>query len=114
MAQQPNRILVPPATADAATGAMAHRVVADRLNADPASQENGLARLVLTLVELLRQLLEREAVRRMERGTLSLPEVERLGTAFLLLQEKITELRQIFGLSEGDLNVDLGPLGQVL
>lgn len=114
MTQQPHRILVPPASADAALGAAAGEGLADRLNTDPARQDNGLARLVLTLVELLRQLLEREAIRRMERGTLSLPEVERLGTAFLLLQEKIAELRQVFGLSDSDLNVDLGPLGRVL
>lgn len=114
MTLQRNRILVPPATAEATAGVAAPQALTDRLNADPARPDSGLARLVLTLVELLRQLLEREAVRRMERGTLSLSEVERLGTTFLLLQEKVAELRQIFGLSESDLNVDLGPLGQVL
>jgi hypothetical protein len=85
-----------------------------RLNADPGKAASGIAQLVLTLVELIRQLLERETIRRMDRGTLSLAEVERLGTAFMLMQEKIAELRDLFGLTEEDLNIDLGPLGRLL
>lgn len=111
----PDRILVPPSTADPVALAAAPRsALPGRLQADPERVEAGLARLVLTLVELIRQLLEREAIRRLDRGTLSLAEVERLGTSFMLLQEKLVELRELFGLSEEDLNLDLGPLGRVL
>jgi hypothetical protein len=70
--------------------------------------------LVLTLVELLRQLLERQAVRRMEGGGLSAEEVERMGLALSELEARMAELRLVFGLEEGDLNLDLGPLGQLL
>ena len=73
--------------------------------------EAGLARLVLTLVELLRELLERQAVRRMEGQGLSDDDVERMGQALLDLHDKMAELRAIFGLSEADLRLDLGPLG---
>jgi hypothetical protein len=73
-----------------------------------------LAQLVLTLVELLRQVLERQAVRRMEGGSLADAEVERMGTALLELESKLAELRRIFDLKPEDLNIDLGPLGQLL
>lgn len=73
-----------------------------------------LARLVLALVELLRQLLERQAMRRMDGGGLSDDEVERMGLALQELEAKLAELRTVFGLSEEDLNVDLGPLGRLL
>jgi hypothetical protein len=76
--------------------------------------EQGLARLVLTLVELLRQVIERQAVRRMEGGSLSDDEVERMGLALMELEAKMTELRDVFGLGPDDLNVDLGPLGKLL
>lgn len=84
---------------------------------DPAQAgrpERDLVRLVLTLVELLRQLLERQAVRRMEGGGLSAEEVERMGLALSELEARMAELRLVFGLEEGDLNLDLGPLGQLL
>jgi hypothetical protein len=86
-----------------------------RLEAEAGeSPERGLARLVLTLVELLRQILERQAVRRMEGGGLAAEEVERMGLALMELEAKMVELRAVFGLEEADLNVDLGPLGELL
>ncbi|MGH7475716.1 MAG: gas vesicle protein K [Longimicrobiales bacterium] len=85
-----------------------------RLDADPASLDTGLARLVLTLIELIRQILEHQAVRRMEGGTLSDDEVERLGLALLRLQERMRELKDVFDLTDEDLNLDLGPLGRLL
>jgi hypothetical protein len=85
-----------------------------RVNADPQNVEKGLAQLVLTLVELLRQLMERQAIRRMEGGSLSDEEVERLGTTFMLLERRMQELKKSFGLENADLNIDLGPLGKLL
>lgn len=76
--------------------------------------EEGLARLVLTLVELIRQLLERQAIRRMDGGSLSEEEVERLGLALMRLQEKLYEMAAAFGLQPEDLNINLGPLGNLL
>jgi hypothetical protein len=88
--------------------------LASRVSADPESVEKGLVQLVLTLVELLRQLMERQAIRRMEAGELDDDEVERVGTTLMLLEEKMTELRDHFGLRPEDLNLDLGPLGRLL
>jgi len=85
-----------------------------RVNADPHNVEKGLAQLVLTLVELLRQLMERQAIRRMEGGSLSDEEVERLGTTFMLLERRMQELKKSFGLENTDLNIDLGPLGKLM
>lgn len=76
--------------------------------------KNGLAKLVLTLVELLRELLERQAIRRMESGSLSEDEVERLGMTFLQLSEQVEVLKRTFGFDGEDLNIDLGPLGKLL
>lgn len=112
--QQPSRLLVAPTNPETAVQLAQQPHVPGRLNVDPKHVEAGLAKLVLTLVELIRQLLEREAIRHMDRETLSPEQVERLGTAFVLLQEKIAELRDYFGLTAEDLNVDLGPLGKVL
>jgi hypothetical protein len=86
----------------------------DRISADPASVEKGLVQLVLTIVELLRQLMERQAIRRVEAGGLSDEQVEDLGTTLMLLEEKMEELREHFGLTVDDLNIDLGPLGRLL
>lgn len=80
----------------------------------PDEVRDGLGKLVLTLVELIRQLLERQAIRRMESGSLSPEEIERLGLTFLQLAEQMDRLRREFGLEEGDLNLDLGPLGKLL
>jgi Gas vesicle protein K len=85
-----------------------------RINADRESLEKGLAQLVLTLVELIRQLMERQALRRIEGGSLSADEVERLGETFMLLEQKMEELREHFELEKEDLNIDLGPLGKLL
>jgi hypothetical protein len=84
------------------------------LDADAATLEKGLAQLVLTIVELLRQLMERQALHRIEGGTLTEAEVERLGRTFLALSERMDELKEHFGLDDEDLNLDLGPLGHLL
>jgi hypothetical protein len=89
------------------------RALPDRINADPAHVENGLARLVLTVIELLREILEHQAIRRMDGGTLTDEQVERLGLALLKLNERMEELKSTFGLTDEDLNIDLGPLGQL-
>jgi hypothetical protein len=85
-----------------------------RVNADPESVERGLAQLVLTIVELLRQLMERQALRRIDAGGLSGEQEERLGKTFMELDRRMAELRDEFGLTEQDLNLDLGPLGRLL
>ena len=94
------------------------RRVADRLpervNIDAESVEQGLAKLVLTLVELIRRLLEKQAVRRMEGGGLSPEQVEELGLALMKLEEKMAELKEHFGLQDEELNIDLGPIGKLI
>ena len=90
------------------------RSLPERIDVDPEGVEQGLAQLVLTLVEFLRQLLERQAVRRMEGGSLSDEEVERVGLALMKLEEKVHELAEQFGLRPSDLNINLGPLGDLL
>ena len=82
------------------------------VNADGV--EKGLAQLVLTLVEFLRQLLERQAVRRMEGGSLSEEEVERVGLALMKLEEKVHQLADEFGLTPNELNINLGPIGDLI
>ena len=84
-----------------------------RVNADRDNLEKGLAQLVLTLVELLRQLMERQALRRIEGGSLTPDEVERLGETFMLLKQRMEELMEAFDLEDEDLNLDLGPLGSL-
>ena len=85
-----------------------------RVNADPERVEKGLAQLVLTLVELLRQLMERQALRRMENGTLTDEQIERMGETFMKLEERMQELKAHFELEDRDLNLNLGPLGNLL
>jgi hypothetical protein len=85
-----------------------------RINADPATVEQGLAKLVLTLIELLRQLMERQALHRIEAGSLSDDEIERLGETFLKLQARMEELKIAFGLEGEELNLNLGPLGDLM
>ena len=85
-----------------------------RIEADPENVEKGLVQLVLTIVELLRQLMERQALRRIEGGDLSPDEVERLGQTFMALSERMDELKEQFGLDDRDLNLNLGPLGDLL
>ena len=85
-----------------------------RLETDENDIEAGVAKLVLTLVEFIRQVLEHQAIRRMEGGSLSEEEVERLGLALMRLQERLAEIKDAFGLEDEDLNVDLGPLGRLV
>ena len=85
-----------------------------RVNADKEGLEQGLARLVLTLIELLRQLMERQALHRMEQGALSDEEIERLGETFMKLSQRMDQLKAEFGLEDKDLNLELGPLGNLL
>ena len=85
-----------------------------RVQADPENVDRGLAQLVLTVVELLRQLMERQALRRVEAGGLDDATVERLGSTLMALEARMGELKEIFGLEDEDLNLDLGPLGRLL
>jgi len=85
-----------------------------RWNADPEEVQRSVARLVLTLVEFLRQLMERQAIRRMEAQTLTPEETERIGLALMRLEETIRDIGARFGLGPEDLNLDLGPLGRLL
>ena len=85
-----------------------------RINGSPEEVEQGLAKLVLSLIEFLRRVLERQAVRRLDGGDLSEEEIERMGLTLMRLEEKIGELAGQFGLSTEDLNLDLGPLGKLL
>lgn len=94
-----------------ATGGSARR---RRIDADPERVEQGMAQLVLTLVELIRQLMERQAIRRLEGGSLTGEQEEALGRALMRLAEKMDELKEHFGLTDEDLNLHLGPLGDLL
>ena len=84
------------------------------VDADRDDVARGLAQLVLTLIELLRQLMERQALRRIDGGTLSDEQIERLGQTFMELDKRMAQLREEFGLDEEDLNLNLGPLGNLL
>lgn len=86
----------------------------ERPDFDPSKIEHGLAKLALTLIELIRRLMEKQAVRKMERGTLTHVQVERLGEAFRRLECKMAELKIAFGLENEELNLDLGPLGSLM
>ena len=85
-----------------------------RVHLDPEKTKNGVAQLVLTLIKFLHELLERQAVRRMEAGTLTDAEVERLGLALMKQAEELVRLQKEFGLEDKDLNLDLGPLGKLV
>jgi hypothetical protein len=89
-------------------------VLSRRINADPENVERGMAQLVLTIVELLRQLMERQAIRRVETGGLDDETVERLGRTLMALEARMDELKRTFDLTDEDLNLDLGPLGRLL
>lgn len=84
--------------------------IPDRIAADSDSVENGLAKLVLSIIELVRRLLERQALRRMDAGNLTDEEIERLGSALMKLEEKMGEMKKVFGLEDDDLNLSLGPI----
>ena len=85
-----------------------------RINLNQENITNGLGKLVLTLIELIRELLERQAIRRIEAGSLTTTEIEKLGTTFMRLAEAMEKLKKTFGLEDDDLNIDLGPLGKIL
>jgi gas vesicle protein GvpK len=88
--------------------------VPGRIECSPENIEQGLAKLVLSLIELLHQLLERQAIRRMEGGSLTEQQIEEMGEALMKLEAKINELAAQFGLTPADLNLDLGPLGRLI
>jgi phosphoribosylaminoimidazole-succinocarboxamide synthase len=85
-----------------------------RIDCTPENIDQGLAKLVLSLIELLRQLLERQAIRRMEGGSLSNEQIESMGSSLMKLESKIREMAEQFGLTLADLNLDFGPLGNLL
>lgn len=89
-------------------------VVPRKITADPENVEKGLAKLVLTLIELIRKLLEKQAMRRIEGGSLSEEEIERLGETFIKLENKMKELKEVFRLKDEELNLNLGPLGNLM
>ncbi|HJP85779.1 MAG TPA: gas vesicle protein GvpJ [Gemmatimonadaceae bacterium] len=107
------KAIQPPADAAIAPLAEVAEGLPQRLNTDPEKIENGLAKLVLTLIEVLRKVLEHQAVRRMEGGHLSEAEIEKLGVALLRLNDRMQEMKEIFGLTDEDLQIDLGPLGKL-
>ncbi len=90
------------------------RGAARRLRADPDTVERDLVKLVLTVVELLRQLMERQALHRVDEGDLTEEQEERLGLTLMLLHDRMAELCDHYGLTMADLNIDLGPLGTLL
>jgi hypothetical protein len=85
-----------------------------RWNANPDEVRRAVLKLVLTLVELIRQLMERQAIRRLDAGTLSDDETESVGLALMNLQDTIADLATQFGISPDELNLDLGPVGKLL
>jgi hypothetical protein len=89
-------------------------VFPNRISANQENVEQGLAKLVLTLIDIIRRLMEKQAVRRIEGRTLTDEEIERLGETFLKLDQKMTELKAVFGLRDEDLDLDLGPLRALL
>lgn len=85
-----------------------------RLEVDKEKVEQGLAKLVLTLIELLRRLMEKQAITRIENNSLTDEQIEELGSTFMKLNEKMEELKEIFELQDEDLNLNLGPLGDLM
>lgn len=96
-----------PATSDAA-------IDGSRVALDPENVGRDLSCLVLTVVELIRQLMERQALRRVEQGDLTDDQIEAIGVTLMALEQRMDELREHFGLAPEDLNIDLGPLGPLL
>ncbi|MBA2680898.1 MAG: gas vesicle protein K [Ktedonobacteraceae bacterium] len=101
-------------TLPGASGAGPDPFFGPKATIDPKNVEKGLAKLVLTLVDLLRKLMEKQAIRRIETDQLSAADIESLGNTFLLLDERLQQLKETFGLQDEDLNLDLGPLGELL
>jgi hypothetical protein len=89
-------------------------VLPEQINIDAETVEQGLAKLVLTVIEFIRRLLEKQAIRRVEGGNLTPEQVEALGLALMKLEAKLQELKTQFGLAEEDLNLNLGPLGRLI
>jgi len=89
-------------------------VLPSKIDTNPGNVEKGLAKLVLTVVELLRQLMEKQSMRRIEGNSLTEEEIERLGETLMKLEEKMEELKGVFGLKDEELNLNLGPLGDLL
>ncbi len=111
-----NKILLNSAPADKIQGAIEkiENTVTSRINATPDNADHGLAQLVLTLIELIRKLVEKQAIRRVEGGSLTEDEIERLGETLMKLEMKMEELKKIFNLTDEDLNLNLGPLGDLM
>lgn len=84
------------------------------VNLDPDNVDHGLAQLVLTVIELLRQIVERQAMERVEGGSLTEEQIEKLGASLMMLEDKMAEMQEYFGIEDEDLNIDLGPLGNLL
>jgi hypothetical protein len=103
-----------PTTRASTTRASTTRVSAARIEVDREGTERGLATLVLTIVELVRQLMERQALRRIDHGDLTDEQIEDIGRTLMALEEQMVRLREHFGLTAEDLNLDLGPLGPLL
>ncbi len=97
-----------------ARGGGSGSVFPGHVDANPQTAEQGLAKLVLALIDILRRLMEKQAIRRIEGGTLTDEEIERMGETFLKLEQKMEELKAVFGLRDEDLDLDLGPLKDLL
>lgn len=106
--------VVTPAQLRALRAEIERRATPARWNTDPEDVQRSVAQLVLTLVEFLRRLMERQAIRRMEQKTLTRREVEAVGAALMQLEQTIAEIGSRFGLTPEDLNLDLGPLGSLM
>ena len=103
-----------PSTRASAIGDGLDQLVRPKTNIDPEKVEKGLVKLVLTLVDLVRKLMEKQAIRRIEAGQLNAREIERIGDTFFALDERMEQLKTTFGLQDEDLNLDLGPLGELI
>jgi len=115
-AKTPKALVLQPDEIDALRSELersARKVGPAKWNAHPEDAQRAVAKLVLTLMEFLRKLLERQAIRRMERRTLTPAEVEAVGVALMRLEETIRQIGERFGLTPEDLNLDLGPLGRL-
>lgn len=91
-----------------------HKLLPQRLETDKESVERDLFKLVLTVIELIRQLMEKQALRRVDEGDLTDEQIEGLGLGLMHLEEAMEELKGRYGLTAADLNIDLGPLGPLL
>jgi hypothetical protein len=111
---EPQRAHGDPRQALAAELAEIAQALPSRIDVDPDAVGRDLSKLVLTLVELIRRVVEHQAVQRMDDPDLSDEQIERMGTALWRLEEKMQEIKAVFGLADEELNIDLGPLGRVL